>query len=198
MNATTIILYLFKQFSTVLLLCKNQGVTHWGITYTPGEKGTWSCLIGFTDSDMADNQDDWKSTSGMIYFLSSNPITWQSSKQKVVAMSTCEAGYIAASAGACQAVWLARLMGELLGEETSAPVMLVDNKAAISLIKNHVLHDQSKHIETMYHYTRECVEQGLIKVDFVITEDHLGDMFTKSPSRVKFEELRSRIGVQQI
>jgi hypothetical protein len=51
---------------------------HWGVTYTPGEKGTWPYLIGFSDSDMAGDQNDWKSTSGMIYFLSSNPITWQS------------------------------------------------------------------------------------------------------------------------
>jgi hypothetical protein len=106
---------------------------HWGVTYTPGEKGTQPCLIGFSDNNMAGDQDDWKSTNGMIYFLSNNPITWQSSKQKVVALSTCEAEYIAASAAACQAVWLGRLMGELLGRQTSAPMMLVDNKAAISL-----------------------------------------------------------------
>jgi hypothetical protein len=89
-------------------------------------------------------------------------------------------------------------MGELLREETSAPVMLVDNKAAISLIKNPVLHDRSKHNEMRYHYIRECAERGLIKVDFVRTKDQLGYIFTKSLSRVKFEELWPRIGVQQV
>jgi hypothetical protein len=89
-------------------------------------------------------------------------------------------------------------MGELIGVEASTPVMLVDNKAVISLIKNPVLHDRSKHIETRYHYIWECANRGLIKVDFVRTEDQLGDIFTKSLSRVKFEELRSQIRVQQI
>jgi hypothetical protein len=158
-------------------------------------RGSTPCLVGFSDSDMAGDPVDMKSTSGMIYFLSNNPITWQSSKQKVVALSSCEAEYIAASTAACQGVWLARLMGELLDTKVSAPLQMVDNKAAISLIKNHVLHDRSKHIETKFHYIRECAERGLIKVDFVSTEEQLGDIFTKAQSRVKFEQLRLKIGV---
>jgi hypothetical protein len=47
-------------------------------------------------------------------------------------------------------------MGELLHTEVSMPLLMVDNKAAISLIKNPVLHDRSKHIETKFHYIREC------------------------------------------
>lgn len=74
--------------------------------------------MGFSDSDMAGDIDDRKSTSGVIYFLSDNPITWQSSKQKVVALSSCEAEYTAASAAACQGVWLARPMAELLGSKS--------------------------------------------------------------------------------
>jgi hypothetical protein len=147
---------------------------------------------------MAGDPVDRKSTSDMIYFLSNNPITRQSSKQKVVALSSCEAEYIAASAAACQGVWLACLMGELLDMEVSAPLLMVDNKVAISLIKKPVLHDRSKHIETKFHYIRECVERGLIKVDFISTEEQLGDIRTKALSRVKFEQLRSKIEVHQV
>jgi hypothetical protein len=174
------------------------GTKHWGVTFTADSGGAQPCLVGFSDSDMAGDPVDRKSTSGMIYFLSNNPITWQSSKQKVVALSSCEAEYIAASAAACQGVWLARLMGELLGTEVSAPLLMVDNKAAISLVKNHVLHDRSKHIETKFHYIRECAERGQIKVEFINTTEQLGDIFTKALGRVKFEQLRSRIGVHQI
>jgi hypothetical protein len=127
------------------------GTKHWGVTFYAGNKGEHPCLVSFSDSDMTGDPVDRKSTSVMIYFLSNNPITWQSSKQKVVALSSCEAEYIAASAAACQGVWLAHLMGELLDTKVSAPLLMVDNKAAISLIKNHVLHDRSKHIETKFH-----------------------------------------------
>ena len=49
----------------------------------------------------------------MLVFLRSAPILWLSLKQKVVALSTCEAEYIAAATAACQVVWLRRLLGEL-------------------------------------------------------------------------------------
>ena len=47
----------------------------------------------------------------------------------------------------------------------------VDNKSTISLCKNPVHHDRSKHINTKYHYIRECVEEGKIEENYVCTED---------------------------
>ena len=105
---------------------------------------------------MVGDVDDRKSTSGMIYFLSGGAIYWQSTKQKVVVLSSCEAKYIVASTTVTQGVWLARLMEELIGREGDPPMLYVDNKATISLIKNPVLHDRSKHIEIRFHYIREC------------------------------------------
>ena len=64
--------------------------------------------------------------------------------------------------------------------------------------KNPVLQDRSKYIEIRFHYIRECIDRGLIKIDFIQTEEQLGDIFTKSLPRVKFEELRSKIEVQII
>ena len=59
------------------------------------------------------------------------------------------------------------------------------------LIKNSILHDRSKHIKIRFHYIRECADRGLIKIDFIKTNEQLGDIFTKSLAQVKFEELRS-------
>ncbi|KAF2284335.1 hypothetical protein GH714_020616 [Hevea brasiliensis] len=66
-----------------------------------------------SDSDMAGDIDDRKSTTGVIYFLGNNPITWVSQKQKIVALSSCEAEYIAATAGTCQGVWLGRVLSNI-------------------------------------------------------------------------------------
>ena len=77
-------------------------------------------------------------------------------------------------------------------------MLYVDNKATITLIKNPVLHDRSKHIEIRFHYIRECADRGLIKIDFIRKEEQLGDIFIKSLAWVKFEKLRSTIGVQII
>lgn len=154
-----------------------------------------SQLIGFSDSDHAGDIDDRKSTSGVLYYLGNSPVTWQSNKQKVVAQSSCEAEYVAASSGARQGVWLARLLKDLVGSEVRTPVLKIDNKSAIDLCKNPVHHERSKHIDTKYHYIRDCVEKKKIIVEQISTKDQLADTLTKPLGRVLFQQQREKIGV---
>jgi len=100
-------------------------------------------------------------------------------------VSTCEAKYIAAATACCQGVWLGRLLAELTGEEARAPVLMVDNQSAIALAKNPVHHDRSKHIDTKYHFIRDCVDGGQIKLEYVETARQLGDILTKPLGRVR-------------
>jgi hypothetical protein len=99
---------------------------------------------------------------------------------------------------ACQAVWLGRLFGDLFAEESKVATVLVDNKSAIQLCKNPVFHDRSKHIEVRYHFIRRCIDNGEFTVEFISTDDQLADIFTKALGRVKFQELRERIGIVEI
>ena len=71
----------------------------------------------------------------------------------------------------------------------------VDNKSAISLAKNPVMHDRSKHIELRYHFIRDCVETKKIELEYVATEFQLADMLTKPLGRVRLQQLRSSIGM---
>ena len=105
----------------------------------------------------------------MLVFLGSAPISWLLLKQKVVALSTCEAEYVAPAIAACQVVWLRRLLGELTGVEAHPPALMVDNQPAIALAKNPVLHDQSKHVDVKFHFRRDCVDGGQIIIEFVET-----------------------------
>jgi hypothetical protein len=155
-------------------------------------------ILGYSDSDMAGDVDDRKSTSGVAYFFGESPVSWLSQKQKVVAQSSYEAEYIAAATAACQGVWLRRLLGDLMNKEEERVVLNIDNKSAISLCKNPVHHDRSKHIDTKYHYIRECVEESKIEVNYVCTDDQLADILTKSLGRLKFLEMRGKIGVQAV
>jgi len=116
----------------------------------------------------------------------------------VVALSSCEAEYIAGCAAACQGVWLSRLLGELLKAEPKKVVLKMDNQSAIALTKNSVHHERSKHIDTRFHYIRDCVKSGLIEVQHVRTEDQRADILTKSLGRIKFQEMRGKIGVLDI
>lgn len=156
------------------------------------------CLTGYSDSNMAGDVDDRKSTTGVIYYLGSNPISWISQKQKVVALSSCEAEYIAATTATCQGISLARLLGSLLSEEPAKVQLKVDNQSTISLSRNPVFHDRSKHIDTRYHFVRDCVETGKVDVEHVETAKKLADILTKSLGRVKFQEMRTLIGMKEM
>jgi hypothetical protein len=173
------------------------GTIKHGLVYPKRGNGRLE-LTGYSDSDMAGDVDGRRSTTGIIFFLGSCAISWQSHKQKVVALSTCEAEYIAVATACCQGVWLARLLKELTEEELQAPVLLVDNKSAIALAKNPILHDRSKHIDTKYHYIRDCIVEGRIKVEYVDTAQQLGDILTKSLGRLRLQELRRKVGVEEI
>ncbi|XP_066333467.1 secreted RxLR effector protein 161-like [Miscanthus floridulus] len=79
----------------------------------PKTDGSGLQLTVFSDADMAGDIDGRWSTSGVLVFLGSAPISWLSLKQKVVALSTCKAKYVAATTAACQVVWLRRLLGRV-------------------------------------------------------------------------------------
>ena len=76
------------------------GTRDYGLVYPRRSRGELE-LIGFSDSDMAGDVDVRRSTTGVLFFLGACPISWQSMKQKVVALSTCKAEYIAAATACC-------------------------------------------------------------------------------------------------
>jgi hypothetical protein len=171
------------------------GTCDWGLWYAR-RKEEQPRLLGYSDNDLAGYVDSRKSTSGVIFFLGERAISWQSLKQKVVALSSCDAEYIATATASIQGVWLGRLLGELMNKTARRPLLKIDNKSAISLIKNHVHHDWSRHIEVRFHLIRDHVQRRLIEVEFVRTDEKIGDIFTKPLSRVKFLEFVVAIGLQ--
>lgn len=81
-----------------------------------------------------------------MFYLSSTTFSWISKKQGIVALSICEAKYVAASSIVCEAIWLRNLLKELEHPEEEPIVTYVDNTSAIKLVKNLVQHGRSKHI----------------------------------------------------
>jgi hypothetical protein len=119
--------------------------------------------------------------------------SWQSQKQKVVTTSSCEAEYVAGTT-VRQGIWPARLFGELLNQEAAPVIMFIDNKSAISLCKNPVLHDRRQHINLCYHFIHDYVEKGTVVVEFIGTGEQKADILTKPLGRVRFQEKRGKVG----
>ena len=131
-----------------------KGTMHYGLVY--GRGGGAEEITGFTDSDMAGDMDDCKSTSGMALYVNKCLVAWNSQKQITVALSSCEAEFMAATAAACHVLWLRSLLAEIIGAEPKPVKMFVDNKSAIALMKNPVFHGRSKHVDIRFHFIREC------------------------------------------
>ena len=167
-----------------------KGTVNYGLKYKKGGDGK---VIGYSDSSHGMDQDDRRGTTGTVFYYSGNPITWSSQKQSTVALSSCEAEFMAATSAACQSLWLRSLLSDLTGSDAECVKLFVDNKAAIDLMKNPVFHGRSKHIDTKFHFIRECVDKGLIKVEHVS-----GDVLTKALNRVKFAEMRDQLGVKYL
>lgn len=73
-----------------------------------------------------------------------------------------------------------------------------DNVSAIKLAKNPIFHARTKHLEIHHHFIRERVLAGEISVHHVSTHEQPADIFTKSLSRIKFEEHRKKIGMKTV
>ena len=150
------------------------------------------------DSGHNIDEDDGRSTTGHIFYLDDCPISWYSTKQETVALSSCEAEFMAATEAAKQAIWLQELLEEVSKETYKRTTIYIDNKSAIALTKNLVFHGRSKHIHKRYHFIRECVENEQIEVLHMPGNKQKADILTKALGRIKFKEMRDLIGVEEV
>eukprot|EP00253_Pinus_taeda_P028421 PITA_28421 len=171
-----------------------KGTKKFGILYNVSEH---SDLVGYTDSDWAGSVDDRKSTSSCVFHMGSGAISWASKKQSIVALSTAEAEYVAATTVACQAVWMRRMLRSLAQELAKATSIFCDNISAIALSKNSVFHKRTKHIDTRFHYIRELVNNGEIVLEHCRTHKQVADILTKPLDQKSFEFLRKCLGMTE-
>ena len=97
-------------------------------------------------------------------------ISWASKKQPIVSQSIVYIEYIVKNVVACQAIWLRRILIDLNERQEDGTTIYYDKISSIALSKNPVFHGRSKHIEIRYHFIRELVENGDIKMKFCKSE----------------------------
>ncbi|XP_038890243.1 secreted RxLR effector protein 161-like [Benincasa hispida] len=103
-----------------------RGTIHFGLAYVKGPREV--DIFGYSDSDLAGDLDGRKSTSGMAFYLNESLVSRNSQKQKMVALSSCEAEFMAATTAACQVLWLRSLVSELTKMEPRPVTLFVDKK----------------------------------------------------------------------
>jgi hypothetical protein len=150
-------------------------------------------VCAFADADWANDKGDRRSISGWVAKLNGDPVSWSSKKQRVVALSTCEAELYAESAAIQEVLWLRGLMEELGLHTQTGSIIYGDNQSAIAVSQNGVKGERTKHVDVKYHFVTEAVERGSIKLHWVPTTQQQADIFTKALAAPVFELLREQI-----
>ncbi|GJU53663.1 ribonuclease H-like domain, reverse transcriptase, RNA-dependent DNA polymerase [Tanacetum coccineum] len=150
-----------------------KGTKDYGITYkhNGGNK-----IYGYSDSSYGVNTQEGKGTTDIIFYYE----------------------FITATTATTQALWLKRLLSKLTHSQEEKVTIQVDNKLAITLMKNPVFHRRSKHIDTKYHFIRECVKREDIQVEFISGEYQNADILTKALPKIKFLTMRQLIGLKDL
>ncbi len=155
-----------------------QGTKDFAINYKRNATGP---PFAHCDSDWAGASIDRKSTFGFIFFYSGGPISWTSRSQRVVALSTTEAEFIALSEATKQALYLRKFYTPLgLNSKLPTPIHN-DNQSALTLAISppNTHHNRTKHIDIRYMFICDEIQQGTITVHYTPTDTMLADLLTK-------------------
>jgi hypothetical protein len=169
-----------------------QGTREMGIQFGPTEVSELE-LEGYCDSDWGSDLDTRRSTTGYVFMMGGGAVSWGSKLQPTVALSSSEAEYMAASAAVQEAVYMRSLLGDLDMVQAEATKIYEDNQGCIALSENPVMHRRTKHIDIRFHFIRERVESGQVKLCYVPTGQQLADLLTKPLGRQQVTRLRERL-----
>ena len=118
--------------------------------------------IRYVDSDYVGDLDKRWSTTRYVFRLSHTPVSWHSTLQSTVALSTTEAEYMVMMKAMNETVWLQGLLDDL-GTDHDLLKINCDSMSAIYLAKNQLYHAKKKHINVSFHFIWKILDEGDIK-----------------------------------
>nr|GFB08713.1 putative ribonuclease H-like domain-containing protein [Tanacetum cinerariifolium] len=141
-------------------------------------KGSPFELEAYTGSDYAGASLNKKSTTRGCQFFGSRLISWQCKKKTIVANSTTEAKYVAASNCGEQVLWIQNQMLDY-GYNFTNTKIFIEVESTICIVKNLVFHSKTKHIKIRHHFIRDSNEKKLIQMIKIHTYQNVADLLTK-------------------
>ncbi|CAI7879547.1 unnamed protein product [Closterium sp. NIES-54] len=158
-----------------------------GLTYDKNGTTTPK-LIGYVDADHAGDSDNRHSRTRYIYrFEPIGPISWQSSKQELIALSSAEAEYIALYSATKEGLYLRELLEEAKLAQLPSFSLFCDNQSAIRIANKNGFANRTKHIALRYFFVKDEIEKGRLELSYCPTSKMAADYLTKKLGKQKFE-----------
>lgn len=76
--------------------------------------------------------------------------------------------------------------------------MKYDNISAIAVTKNPVFHQNTKHVDRMYHFIKDALQDGIIDMVYCPTSEQVAYIFTKALPKDQFNYLRDMLGMKSV
>jgi hypothetical protein len=167
------------------------GTKHLKLTYTRSDNpSSANTLIAYADADHAGDPESRRSVTGYVLLLNGGAISWQSVRQVIVALSSAEAEYYAASVAGTDITYVRRLMEELGYAQPKPTITYEDNMACIYMSRSAAMYHKARHIDTRVYHLRDLCKEGVMELEKIDTTAQVADSFTKGTPRVLFDEHR--------
>lgn len=166
---------------------------HYCLKYSQGTAD----LVGYVDADWANDMSDRRSYTGFCFLKSGSAISWESRKQRTVALSSCEAEYMALSEACREAIHLRRLEIEIVGF-CNKVILFNDSQSALKLANSHQSYKRSKHIDVRYNFIKEVIDNEIVETKYVGTSEMPADLLTKGLPRAKHYKFMEILGLLKI
>ncbi|KAL2630083.1 hypothetical protein R1flu_014769 [Riccia fluitans] len=150
--------------------------------------------LWLTKKNYARDLDTRRSTMGYVMTLGGGCITWRFVLQKCKTLSTMEVEYVAMTEAAKEAIWLDRLTSET-GLPQGFVTHYCDNKSALYLAANQVMNSKIKHIHVKYHFIKQVVSKGKVKLQKIVGALNPADGFTKYIPLESFSFHRAKLQI---
>jgi hypothetical protein len=154
-------------------------------------------LVGYSDSDWANDSADRKSQGGHVFLANNGAVSWQSRKEGLIGLSTLEAAFITCSEASREAIWLLHLQKDIHSSQRDSPPLPIncDNQGTLTLITTGIIKARTKHIDVCYHNSRDLHKRRIVNYSYLHTNENVADILTKALTKDKHTKFTKAMGL---
>ena len=162
------------------------------LSFKKPERLTIDCFV-----DASHNSEESYSITGYVIRLGDNPVTWKSSKQHQVALSSAEAELHALVEALKELEWTRNLLSEI-GIQIDEINIYEDNQACIHLATHTVVSNKTRHIMAKTKFVQDILKEGPYRIIYCPTNQMLADVLTKPLPKTPFQDSRKKMNLHDL